>query len=156
MSVALPILSVDGLQGGSQLVYISFSTAVQRITDRRLLSTAVTAKRLQQTQISPYPGVHFHQTMPAGHDIDEGILQFLKGCMGYHFLLNRHMLTDSFPDSHLLNTHAGHSQAGSRRKYDIIVHGDRFPFASRTWMSLFLLGSLSLFFIFDDLPPYWG
>ena len=109
----------------------------------------------EATQVAVFDTA-FHQTMPASHDIDEGVLQFLKGCMGYHFLLNRHMLTDSFPDSHLLDTHAGQSQAGSRRKYDIIVHSDRFPFASRTWMSLFLLGSLSLFFIFDDLPSYWG
>jgi hypothetical protein len=156
MGVTLSILAVDSLQACPHLVDVFFATTVQRITDRRLFSTTTAAKRLRQTRIGPDSMVHFHQSMPASHDVDKGVLQFLKGCMGYHFLFNRYLLTDSFPDSHLLDTHAGQCQAGSGRKCDMIVHGDRFPFASKTWLSLFLLGSLSLFFIFDDLFPYWG
>jgi hypothetical protein len=40
------------------------------------------------------------------------------------------MLTNHLPDAHLLHTDAGHGQAGSWRKSDMIVHGDSFPLAS--------------------------
>jgi hypothetical protein len=156
MSVTLTILLINVSQGGPHLVHIFGTTRVQCVADGRLLSTMSAAESQRQTTIGPDPIVHFNQAMSASHDVDEGVLQFLKGCVGYHFLFYHNTLTDGFPDTHLLKTHASHGQTGSRRKSDNIVHGDRFPLASRFWLTLFLLGSLSLFFISFDWSHNWG
>lgn len=156
MGATLTILLINGPQGVPHLTHIFGTTSVQRVTDRRLLSTTSATESQRQTAIGSDPIVHFNQAVSASHDVDEGVLQFLKGCVGYHFLLKHNTLTDGFRDAHLLDTHAGHGQTGSRRKSDIIVHGDKFPLASRFSLTLYLLGSLSPFMISDDLSYYWG
>jgi hypothetical protein len=56
----------------------------------------------------------------------------------------RYTVANHLPDAHLLYAHAGHGQAGSWRKSDIIVHGDSLPLAS--WILGSILAQKSIAF----------
>lgn len=141
-----------------QLVGVLLGTAVQGFTDGRLVGTAGAAKGRRQGRVRPHTCVDFDQTVTAGNNIDEGILQLVQRRVDDHFLVDMHMLLKQIPDAHLTSPDAHQRQAGSWRNSDTIVHGDSSPWQGGLRKTQFLLRWLSpSFFIRPDaLSPYWG
>ena len=137
-------MPVDFPQRVPHLLYVFFCAGIQSVTDRRLFGAARATEGHRQRLVGSHPGICLMQTMTAGHDVDERVLQFFRGCVGYHFLFYSDMLANHGPDTHLLNTDAGHGQAGTWRKSDMIVHGDSFPLAS--WILWSFLAGKSIAF----------
>src|SRR5258708_20934397 len=135
MRVALALMAIDAGDGLFQLLHILCCRGIQGVLHHRLLRTAAAPEGSLQAHIGSQSRIDLDQSMGAGQDADQGVIEFVAWLILDGLLINLHLLCNLLKQLQFGQLDANGSQAGTARKrfrrhYGRFVHDDAAPIAT--------------------------